>query len=147
MAALTEDAQRLFQPGIDEAIGVFPVAAGAVIYQHAAVAVIKSSGYLRPATGDTTTEDFAGFAERKADNTGGAAGAITCRVKTKGMVTLDALAGSPSIATHGDVVYASTDNDFSLSDSGNDLPAGRQHQFDSASAVRVQYKGISHGVV
>jgi len=59
---------------------VFPVAAGAVIFAGAMVG-INAAGFAVPVTSVATLKG-AGRAERRADNTGGANGAISVEVST-----------------------------------------------------------------
>jgi hypothetical protein len=56
-----------------------PVAAGVVIYAGARV-VIDNAGNLRPARASTTDRAY-GYAEQTYDNSAGAAGAITAKVR------------------------------------------------------------------
>lgn len=142
MAALAKDAVRVYSATPDPEFNHLPVIADDIIYEGAAVAVVKASGFARPATGNTAVEDFAGFAVRKADNTDGANGDIEVQVRRKGEVTLTALAGSPTIDNWGEVVYASSDNDFSLSDGGSDLPIGKVSRFVSATDVKVYFQAV-----
>ena len=79
MAALTADrqtSQSLYPEG--PAIG-YPVAANAVIYRGALVA-LNASGYLEPAT-TATTITCVGKAQEAVDNTGGSNGDLTCEAR------------------------------------------------------------------
>ncbi|MBN8917746.1 MAG: hypothetical protein J0I31_19285 [Rhizobiales bacterium] len=75
MVALTSDRNT---PARSGDIREFPVAAGAVIYAGALVA-LNASGYAVPAATATTLK-VVGRAEQAVDNTGGAAGAVTAKV-------------------------------------------------------------------
>lgn len=87
----------------------FPVIASDIIYEGAAVGLVKSSGHARPLT---SADVFVGFAEEKADNSSGAAAAINVRVIRKGAVKL-AVTGAV-ITDIGLPVYASDDNTFTF---------------------------------
>lgn len=75
MAALAQDRNT---PSRSGDIREFGVAANAVIYIGALVA-LNASGYLVPASTATTLK-VVGRAEQAVDNTGGANGAVRCRV-------------------------------------------------------------------
>src|SRR5690606_23059944 len=63
-------------------------------------------------------DPFLGFAESKADNANGAAGAKTVRVRTRGRVVLP-IAALAITANDRPAVYASDDDTFTLTDTGN----------------------------
>lgn len=87
----------------------FPVIASDIIYEGAAVGLVAASGHARPLT---SVDKFVGFAEKKADNSSGAAAAINVRVYRKGAVKL-AVTGAV-ITDVGLPVYASDDNTFTF---------------------------------
>lgn len=87
----------------------FPVIAADIIYEGAAVGLVKATGHARPLT---SVDRFVGFAEDKADNSAGAAAAINVRVFKKGAVKL-AVTGAV-ITDVGQPVYAQDDNAFSF---------------------------------
>lgn len=95
----------------------YPVAASAVIYKGALVA-INTAGDLVPATASATLR-VVGVARDTADNTGGAAGAIRCEVKTgifrfnnstAGEAVTEALALSHPVYAVDDETVSLTDN-------------------------------------
>lgn len=90
-------------------INEFAVIASDIIYEGAAVGIVKSSGHAQPLT---SSDQFAGFAEAKADNSDGAAAAINVRVKKRGCVVLTVTGAV--ITDVGCPVYASDDNTFSF---------------------------------
>ena len=104
MTTLAADAPRDYQLGEKED---YPMVAADTIYEGAAVGE-NAAGYARPlVAGDA----FLGFAERKADNSAGAAGAVRVTVKTKGRIKLSV--ASLAITDNDRVaVYASDDNAF-----------------------------------
>ncbi len=113
MTTLAVDVPRDYYLGeIEE----YPVIANDIIYEGAAVGE-NGSGYMRPLVAG---DPFIGFCIEKVDNTGGAAGAKTVRVKTKGRLKLSVA----SLAiTDNDLVkvYASDDATFTKSSTGNSL--------------------------
>lgn len=113
MTTLAVDKPRAYEQGdIEE----YPVIASDIIYEGAAVGE-NGSGYARPlAAGDA----FMGFAIEKVDNSTGAAGAKTVRVKQRGYIRLPVT----SLAiTDNDLVkvYASDDDTFTKASTGNSL--------------------------
>lgn len=113
MTTLATNLQRQYQMGDCEE---YPVIAADTIFQGAAVGE-NGSGYSRPlAAGDP----FQGFAEAKADNSAGAAGAINVNVKKRGSVVLP-ISSIAITANDRPAVYASDDNTFTLTASSNSL--------------------------
>lgn len=113
MTTLAANAQREYQMGDQDE---YPVIASDIIYQGAAVGE-NDSGYARPLqAGDR----FLGFAEAKADNSGGSAGDVTVVVKTRGCVKL-AISAIAITANDRPAVYASDDDTFTLTASTNSL--------------------------
>lgn len=108
MTTLAANTPRHYELG---EINEFGVIAADIIYEGAAVGVLKSSGYAQP-LGTAAGDVFKGFAEAKADNSSGSAGDINVRVKKKGSVKL-AVTGAV-ITDVGLPVYASDDNTFSF---------------------------------
>lgn len=111
MTTLAVNKPRDYQLGeIEE----YPVIAADIIYEGAAVGE-NASGYARPLVAG---DPFLGFAESKADNANGAAGAKTVRVRTRGRVVLP-IAALAITANDRPAVYASDDDTFTLTDTGN----------------------------
>jgi hypothetical protein len=107
MTTLAADSLREYALGdIEE----YPVVASDIIYQGAAVGE-DDSGYAQPLV---ATKAFLGFAESRADNSAGAAGAINVRVRTKGRVRLTVAGATALTANDRPVVYALDDNSFTL---------------------------------
>jgi hypothetical protein len=86
MAALTKDRATPYRDGIEID---FPVAANSKIYAGSLVCA-NATGYVVPAA-DTAGLKFAGVALEQADNTGGANGAKTVRLRRTGVFEFDAL--------------------------------------------------------
>jgi hypothetical protein len=85
MAALTKDRATPYRDGIEID---FPVAADIKIYAGSLVCA-NTTGYAVPAA-DTAGLKFAGVALEQADNTGGANGAKTVRLRRSGVFEFDA---------------------------------------------------------
>jgi len=114
MATLSVNVPREFPLGdIEE----YPVIANDIIYEGAAVGE-NGSGYSRPLSGG---DPFQGFAESKVDNTGGSAGDLNVRVKTRGRVRLTVAGATAITANDRPAVYASDDATFTLSSTSNSL--------------------------
>jgi len=113
MTTLAADKSRDYGLGDMEE---YPVVATDIIYQGAAVGE-NGSGYARPLN---AADPFLGFADRQADNSTGAAGAVTVRVKRKGLIKL-AISGLAITANDRPAVYASDDDTFTLTATSNTL--------------------------
>ena len=111
----------------------FPVIAADIIYEGAAVGLVIASGHARPLT---SADQFVGFAEKKADNSLGAAAAINVRTIKKGAIKL-AVTGAV-ITDVGNPVYAQDDNAFSfLKTSG--VFIGFMRRYVSAGVAIVEF--------
>jgi len=106
MATLTKNNPRALELGDRND---YPVIASDIIYEGAAVGLVDASGHARPLT---SADKFVGFAEKKADNSDGAAAAINVRTIKKGAIKL-AVTGAV-ITDVGQPVYAQDDNAFSF---------------------------------
>lgn len=113
MATRASDIVRPYQLGELED---YPVVATDIIYEGSAVGE-NASGYARPLV---ATDPFLGFAQRKADNAAGAAGAVNVTVRTRGKVQL-AISGIAITANDRPAVYASDDDTFTLTATSNTL--------------------------
>lgn len=92
----------------------YPVIASDIIYEGAAVGE-NGSGYARPLV---AADPFLGFALETVDNSAGAAGAKTIKVRTRGRLQLTV--GSLAITDNDRVaVYASDDDTFTKTSAGN----------------------------
>ncbi len=130
MTTLAANKLRDYQLGDKEE---YPVIATDIIYQGAAVGE-NASGYARPlAAGDP----FLGFAEAIADNSSGAAGAITVNVKKRGNIVLP-IAAIAITANDRPVVYASDDDTFTLTASTNS-PIGTVSRWISTGLAVVEF--------
>ncbi len=104
MATLAANSARDYELGDRNE---FPMITTDIIYEGAAVGLVIASGHARPLT---SVDKFVGFAEKKADNSAGAAAAINVRVVKKGMIKL-AVTGAV-ITDVNQPVYATDDNAF-----------------------------------
>lgn len=134
MTTLATDTPRDYQLGeIEE----YPVIASDIIYEGAAVGE-NAAGYARPLV---AADPFLGFAERKADNAAGAAGAVRVRVKTKGRIKL-AVASLAITDNDRVAVYASDDGTFTKTSAGN-TKIGWVSRFISTGVGIVEFQAIS----
>lgn len=130
MTTLAHDKPRAFQLGELED---YPVAGGARIYEGAAVGE-DDAGAVQPLQAGGR---FLGFAERGSNNVDGAAGATSVRVRTRGRVQLP-IAGLTVAANSRPAVYASDDDTFTLSATGNSL-IGYVSRFVDAGIAIVEF--------
>lgn len=130
MTTLAENKLRDYQLGDTEE---YPVIADDTIYQGGAVGE-NGSGYARPLQAG---DPFLGFCQAKADNAGGAAGAITVFVKEKGKIVLP-ISGLAITANDRPVVYASDDDTFTLTATSNS-PIGRVSRWVSTGVAVVEF--------
>jgi hypothetical protein len=114
MTTLAADAPRQYALGDQED---YPMIASDIIYQGAAVGE-NASGYARPLA---AADPFLGFAENTVDNSSGAAGAKTVRVRTRGVIRLTVAGATAITANDRAAVYASDDNTFTLTATSNSL--------------------------
>lgn len=110
-----------------------PVIAADIIYEGAAVGVVAASGHARPLVAG---DEFAGFAEQKADNSGGAAAAIMVDLIKSGEIEL-AVAGAV-ITDVGQPVYAGDDDTFSFNPADGSF-IGFVKRFVSSGKVVVDF--------
>jgi hypothetical protein len=103
MAALTKDRATPYRDGIEIE---FPVAANSKIYAGSLVCA-NTSGYAAPAA-DTAGLRFLGVALEQADNTGGANGAKSVRLRRSGAFEFDA--ASITQAMVGTAMYVVDDH-------------------------------------
>ena len=131
MTTLATDKPRPYELGT---VQEYPVIAADIIYEGAAVGE-NASGYARPLqAGDV----FLGFAESRSDNSAGAAGDKTVRVRRRGQVEL-AVAGATAVTANDQpLVYASDDDTFTLTASTNSI-IGRVSRWVSSGVCVVEF--------
>lgn len=129
MTTLAKDAMRTYELGDTNAI---PVIAADIIWEGAAVGD-NGSGYARPLVAG---DPFRGFAERKVDNSAGAAGDKNVRPKSKGRIKLS-ISGL-AITDVGKDVYASDDDTFTLT-KGSNTRIGHVYRYVSSGVGIVEF--------
>ncbi len=134
MATLAKDEMRTYELGN---VNEHPVIANDIIFEGAAVG-LEGASNARPLA---LSDEFAGFAERKVDNTGGAVGAKSIRVKVSGLIMLSVTgAGATSV---GEAVYATDDDTFTLTKVINAVRIGRVYRHISGTNVVVEFKATT----
>lgn len=131
--ALSADTPRVYELGD---INELPVKASSCIYEGSAVGL--SAGYARALTAG---DDFAGFAQRKADNSATATdGYINVKVVAKGLaqVTL----ASVAVTDVGSPVYMSDDGTFTLTQGSNSY-VGVVYRYVTTNTCVIAFK--AHG--
>ena len=131
MTTLAADTPRTYEVGD---IGEIPVIASDIIYEGSAVGD-NASGYARPLV---AADPFLGFAEQNVDNSAGAAGAKTVRVKERGKIVVP-VTGVTGVGDIGTAVYMSDDNTFTLTSTSNSL-VGKVVRHVSGTTVVVAFK-------
>lgn len=134
MTTLAVDKRR------DEMLGEhfdLPVVAADIIYEGAAVGE-NGAGYFRPLVAG---DPFAGFADRRCDNSAGAAGAERVRVRYRGRTILSVV-GVTAVTDEGATVYASDDDTFTLTSTDNSA-IGKITRYISGTTVEVYFEAAS----
>ncbi len=136
MSTLAANTPRAYETGD---FNDLPVIAGDIIYEGAAVGE-NASGYMRPLVAG---DNFEGFAAKKADNSaaGAAAGDVNVKVQQVGRVQLTVV-GVTAVTDEGSTVYASDDNTFTLSSSGNSA-IGKIIRWISGTTCIVAFEAVS----
>ena len=130
MTTLSADSVRTMVLGD---INDLPMIASDIIYGGAAVGIVKATGLARPLVGG---DQFGGFAERKCDNSSGAASEKSVRVFRKGRAVL-AISGAV-ITDVGAHVWASDDDTFGFTGVGGTY-VGRAVRFVSSGYMEVAF--------
>lgn len=112
MATLAADKPRTYQLGEFEE---YPVIAADIIYEGAAVGE-NALGYSRPLV---ALDPFQGIALQNVDNSTGAAGDKAVQVRTRGRMVVNVVGASAITANDRPPVYASDDDTFTLTSTGN----------------------------
>lgn len=131
MAALTQAHETQEKDGL---LIAYPLKANAKLWKGALVS-IDSAGYAVPAA-DTSGHKFVGVAYETADNTGGADGALKCRIMKRGTFVFNR-SGSYSQADVGVVVKAVTDNEVAKT-STNNINVGTVVDLPATGVVRIR---------
>ncbi len=134
MTTLAKDTPRdLILGDINE----LAVIASDIIYEGAAVGRVPASGHAQPLT---SSDRFAGFAQRKVDNSTGSAADKNVKVRTKGTVKLSV--SGAVITDVGQPVFATDDNVFVFSPVAA-VFIGFVRRFVSAGVVEVQFDVVN----
>jgi hypothetical protein len=137
MTTLATNEPRAFEAEEIQSLNDLPMVASDIIYEGAAVGD-NGSGISRPlVAGDV----FQGFADRKCDNSAGAASAKNVHVRQKGDIVLSVV-GVSSAADEHEVVYATDDNTFTLTSSGGSS-IGKVKRWISSTKCVVHFEGAS----
>ncbi|MHC1727950.1 MAG: capsid cement protein [Syntrophobacteraceae bacterium] len=129
MTALNADRKTSYREGIEIE---YKVSANAKIYAGSLVC-INASGYASPGA-DTANFKFVGVAMEQIDNTGGANGNITMRVRRKGVFRF--AASGMAITDLGASVNVSDDQTVAKTTT-NSVACGRIAEFVSATEVGI----------
>ncbi len=129
MAALSTDRKTTYRQGLEIE---YKVASGAKIYAGSIVC-LNTSGYATPGA-DTANFKFVGIAGEQADNSAGANGDMTVRVRRKGVFRL--ASSALAITDIGAAVNVSDDQTVAKTTS-NSVACGTIAEFISATEVGV----------
>ena len=135
MTTLAANKPRAYEGGDRNAVLMI---ASDIIYEGAAVGVVDATGHARPLN---AADRFGGFAEEKADNSDGAAGALRVRVIETGKIEL-AVTGAV-VTDLGQPVYASDDDTFSFNPVGGAF-VGFIHRFVSSGVAVVAFDALNY---
>lgn len=135
MTTLAVNAPRPIQLGEFEH---YPVIASEIIYEGAAVGLVKATGHARPLT---SVDRFVGFCTEICDNSTGAAAAKNVLVRTVGAVQLTV--SGVTITDVGQPVYATDDNAFQMSPVGGWF-VGFVRRFVSTGVAIVAYDATNY---
>jgi predicted RecA/RadA family phage recombinase len=135
MTTLATSKVRAYEtPGVNQ----MPMIAADIIYEGAAVSDKVTTGavtgYAQPLVAG---QPFVGFAEEDCDNSAGAAGDKKVKLLTEGFIVLPISAAA--ITDEGKPVYASDDDTFTLTATGNS-PIGYVKRWISTGIVLVKFK-------
>jgi hypothetical protein len=130
MSTLAADSVRIQEIGERNQ---YPVIASDIIYEGAAVGLVDGTGHARPLN---AADRFVGFANKRADNSAGAAAAILVQVVEQGKVQLSV--SGAVITDVGQPVYATDDDTFVFSPVGG-VFIGYVSRFVSAGVVVVAF--------
>lgn len=139
MADLTTDTPRTFGGGIEPVFEDHPVAASTAIYQGNGVGQASATSVAKNL--NDTDAAFLGFAERRADNSAGAAADIDVTVRSKGIIKLS-VSGVTTTTAPGTLVYAHDGDTFDLT-STSGISIGRVHRVLAAGSALVAFEASS----
>jgi hypothetical protein len=132
MAALSANYDPLEKEGN---VIAYPVGASKVIYKGSFVVVDTATGYAEAGT-DAASKNFVGIAYESADNTGGAGGALTVRVKKGGTFLMNATGGAATDMSKDALLV--DDNTCKTAATTNNIAVGKVVEVVSATKLRVR---------
>lgn len=143
MATLAAPKSRAYEFDPPPIYNNLPVVASDIIYEGSAVGETAATGVgnVQPAVGSATPDVFHGFADETVDNSAGAAGAKSVRVRSQGIVQL-AVAAEPAAVWLGATVYATDDDTFTFT-STNAVLIGKAVRKVSAGVYMVFFQAAS----
>jgi hypothetical protein len=112
-----------------------PVKASTKIFEGSAVGLV--SGYARNLVAG---DQFVGFAEKQADNSSGADAAIDVRLMAEGKV--EKALSSVAVTDVGAPVFASADDTFTLTATGNSL-VGVVHRKSATDLAIIKFNALA----
>lgn len=137
MTTLARDKPRTYG-AVSKIPGAIPSIASDITYEGAAVGESSATGTGRPlVAGDA----FRGFAFRQCDNSAGAASDKKIDLVVKGLVDLPIT--SVAITDTDATVYASDDDTFTLSSTGN-TAIGKVAEIVATGTARVAFEAASY---
>lgn len=137
MSTLAANEPRAYESEENPSLNDLPMVGTDIIFEGAAVGD-NASGLSRPLVGGDV---FQGFADRKCDNSAGAASAKAVHLRQKGDVVLS-VTGVSSAADEHETVYATDDNTFTLSPTGGSS-IGKVKRWISGTKCVVHFEGAS----
>lgn len=133
MTTLALNKPRAYEEGFYNDL---PVKGSTKIYEGAALG--KASGYARPLV---AADVFLGFSQELVDNSAGADGAKNVRTRQRGKIVLDVV-GVTGVTNEGATVYASDDDTFTLTSSGN-TAVGKISRWMTGTRCVVEFEAAS----
>jgi hypothetical protein len=120
------------------------LAASAILYEGGLISV-NATGYAK-ASGTTAGDRVVGWSTAKADNTGGADGALSAQVQT-GALLLDNDGTNPlTQADMGRLCFVKDDHTVQTAAGGSSVIAGRAEQIDASGKIWVVVDDVIGGV-
>lgn len=130
MSKITKEVSRTYECGC---FNEHPILGATKIFEGMAVG-INTDGYARPLIAG---DKFAGFADRSVDNTLGTDGEHSVSVRHQGCIILSDI-NNVDQTKIGALVYASNENTFTLTETGNS-PIGKiSRAFNGEIAVKFE---------
>lgn len=139
MAALSADKVRQYAADIDPLFLDIPIKAATTLYEGEALSDDGGNGV---ADSLAVNETFLGFCE-KGGTASSTANEIKCKVRRRGVVKGLPVTGVTGVTDLGVTVYADSDNDFTLTSSGNNVSIGKVERFVATGYADVYFEAAS----